>query len=451
MAKKDRSFKRLIILFTLTIVSSFILRFETNAFGVTKEDSIYNDFAVIVKDDGLWAVDLVKLGTEIIIDKEGSFKNPKISPDGNNVAYTKGEDLYIATTNLIKEEREVIKISEKVVSYGWADGSKLVYSTEKGGLNGFNIKSKKISTYIESSDRYEGILVGGYGIIYGEKYRYYTKDNELYVEAKGIISYKLDEGEERLIIPSKPIVEANEDLGFLPEVAGISKDGAYLYIWNKVHSASTNADGVGFGVYEVKNNNFKVFDKENIFALAYKDNLAINPVDGRLPVLNNGGVRNMNINKTLGIVDIKDGTFTPILPKSMMDNDAFYGIAIKGMVTMTPSFSPDGKRIVFSAASAIVDMNQWARMPHNIYTIDMESKKVEKITKDNTFDFHPIYIKKGNGIVFARKESRDYISLWRVQKDKEEIVTRNIKLSEYSWYYGHYNLEDCLDIYVSKG
>lgn len=442
--------KGLITLFTLTIAFTLILGFKVNALGQIKENGGPNDFAVMVKEDGLWVVDLEKPGGEVIIDKGGIVKNPKISPNGQSVAYTKDKDLYISFIDLTKGEKEIIKISEEIISYGWVDNNELVYSTEKGGLNGFNIKSKKSSNYVKGDDRYEDIVGGEQRTVYGEKYRYYEKDGEQYIEAKGVVSYQLDRGEEKLIIPSKPISEEGQDLGFLPEVAEISKDGDYLYIWCKVYSASTNADGVGLGVYEVKNNKFTSFDKEKIFALAYRDNLAINPTDGRLPVLNNGGIRNMNINKSLGIVNVITGTFTPILPKSMVGGDEPYGIAVKGMVTMTPAFSSDGREIVFSAADANVDMHQWAKMPHNIYTIDMETKKVEKITKDNTFDFAPTYISNGKGIIFARKDQGDYISLWRVENGKEEGVAKGIKLSEYSWYYGHYDLEGSLDIYVSE-
>lgn len=448
MIKSGKKPKELITLLVLTIVLTITLGFEVNALEKIAENRNSNDFAIMVKENGLWTVDLLNPGGEVIIDKGGLFKNPRISPDGQYVAYTKDEELYISTIDLTGGQKEVIKISEKIVSYGWLNSSELAYSTEKGGLNGFNLKLKKSSIYVESSDHYEGIVGDGKETVYGEKYRYYTKDGEQYAEAKGVISYHLGQSEEKLIISSKPISEDGGDLGFLPEVAGISKDGAYVYIWCKVNSASINADGVGLGVYDVKNNKFTPFNKEKIFALAYKDNLAMNPVDGRFPVLNNGGIRNMNVNKTLGLVDVISGTFTPILPENMIASDKPYDIDAKGMVTMTPAFSPDGKKVIFAAANANEDMHQWAKEPHNIYAVDMVTKDIEKITKDNTFDFAPTYILNGEGIVFVRKDQGDYISLWKVQNGKEEVVAKDIKLSEYSWYYGHYNLGDSLDIYT---
>lgn len=449
--KNRKKPEKLITLLILTIAVSLTIMtgFGANVLGATKENKSCDDFAVMVKEDGLWAVNLSKSSKEIIIDKGGVFKNPSISPNGQNVAYTKDGELYISTIDLTQGKKEVKKVSEKVVSYAWADSSNLSYSTEKGGLYGFNIESKKSSTYIEGEERYEGIAGDGKGTIYGEVYRYYTKDGQQYIEDKGLISYNIVSRNNKVVVHSKPSTVV--DLGLMPTVAGISRDGAYVYIWCKVHSASINSDGVPLGVYDVKKNKFTIFNKEKIFALAYKDNLAINPLDGRLPVLNNGGARNMNINKTLGLLDVTNGTFKYILPEDMIaTSDDLQELTAKGMVTMTPSFSPDGKKVIFSAAKANEDMQQWHKEPHNIYTVELATKKVEKITKGNTFDFAPTYISKGAGIVFARKTNENDISLWRLQDNKEECMSKGIKLDDQSWYYGHYKLQNSLDIHISE-
>lgn len=455
MIKSEKRPKKIANILALTIVVVLIITTElsTGVFVKAKGNKATTDFVVIAKEDGLWLVNLSKTDKEILIDKGGLFTTPSISPDGQNVAYTKDKSLYIAPIDLNQEKKESIKVSEQVLSYGWATSSDLAYSTEKGGLNGFNSSSKKFSTYIKSEEHYEQIAGDGKGTIYASVFSYYSKGEYQYYKDRGLISYNIALGKEKVVVPSKPISkDANDikDLGFLPEVAGISKDGAYVYIWCKVHSASINSDGVGFGVYEVKNNKFTAFNKEKIFALAYEDNLAINPVDGRLPVLNNGGVRNMNINKTLGIVDIISGTFTPILPKDMIASTDPYSFTAKGMVTMTPAFSTDGKKVIFSAAKANENMQQWHKEPHNIYTVDLESKRVEKITEDNNFNFYPTYISKGKGIVFARVIDENTISLWKLQGNKKDCVAKDIKLDERSWYYGHFELTNSLDIYVSE-
>ena len=92
--------------------------------------------------------------------------------------------LYLSQIDLTKDEKQVIKVSEKVLSYTWANNCDLVYSTEKGGLDGFNLKSKKSTIYIESQNRYQGIVGDKKGTIYGEVYTYYTNDGQQYIKDK---------------------------------------------------------------------------------------------------------------------------------------------------------------------------------------------------------------------------------------------------------------------------
>lgn len=448
MIKKPKRLVNLIAL-TTAVVVAVTGAFVGTALGKTKENKNSNDFAVMVKDKSLWAVNLSKLDKEVLVDKDGVFKNPSISPDGVNVAYTKDENLYIAEIDLIKGQKKPIKVADKVVSYAWGKDTDLAYGTQKGGLNGFNLKTQKSSIYIKSEEYYEDMVSDKKGNIYGEVYRHYTKDDGQYIEPKGLIRYDLDLAKESLIVKSKPWNNETGDMGLAPRAAGVSKDGAYVYIWCRVRSGSTNADGVPFGVYDVKNNKFTPFSNEQVYALAYKDNLAINPIDGKMPVVNNGGVRDMNVNKTIGTVDVTNGIFNPILPENMISTTKDpYNIMAKGMVTMTPSFSPDGKKVIYSASNASSDAEQWLKAPHNIYTVDLKTKNVEKITKGNNFDFAPNYISKGSGIVFARKTGENMISLFRLKGNKEECIAKAIKLDEYSWYYGHCKLEESLDIYT---
>ncbi len=451
MIKEAKNPKRLVNLIALMTAVVVIITgaFVSNVLGKAKDNKNPNDFAVMVKDKSLWSVNLSNSDEEVIVDKGGVFKNPSISPDGINVAYTKDGSLYMAEIDLIKGQKKAIKVADKVLSYAWGKNTDLAYSTEKGGLNGFNLKTKKSSIYIKSEERYEDIVSDKKGNIYGNIWRYYTKADGQYSEAKGLIRYDLALAKESLIIPARPWNEDKGDAGLNPLVAGISKDGDYVYIWRKARAGSLNADGVPFGVYDVKNNKVTLCDDKQVFALAYKDNLAINPIDGKMPVLNNGGVRDMNINKTMGIVDVINGTFNTILPEDMISttNDQ-YNTDAKGVVTMTPAFSPDGKKVIYSASNANNDAQQWLKEPHNIYTVDVKTKKMEKITKGNNFDFAPNYILKGQGIVFARKTDENVISLFRLKENKEECIAKDIKLDEYSWYYGHCKLEQSLDIYI---
>ncbi|MFT5873478.1 MAG: bla regulator protein BlaR1 [Clostridium sp.] len=452
MIKKGQNPKKLVNLVALgvAVVVTVTGAFVGSALGKTNENKNSNDFAVMVKDNSLWTVDLTQSNKEVIVDKGGIFKNPSISPDGVNVAYTKDASLYIAEIDLMQGQKKAIKVADNIISYVWGKNTDLVYGAEKGGLSGFNLTTKKSSVYIKSEERYEEMVSDKNGNIYAGVYRHYTKDGSENIEAKGLIKYDMALGVEKLIIQSKPWSDSNPSGSLIPKVAGISKDGDYVYIWRKAQSGSLNADGVPFGVYAVKNNRFTLCDDKQVYALAYKDNLAINPVDGKMPVLNNGGARDMNVNKTIGIVDVIRGKFNPILPEGMRSttNDQYNMIA-KGMVTMTPSFSPDGKTVIYSASNANNDAQQWLKAPHNIYTVDVKTKEVEKITKGNNFDFEPKYISKGTAIIFARKTGENMISLFELKGNKEQCMAKDIILDEFSLYYGHCKLEQSLDIYTN--
>ncbi len=448
MIKMKKSPKRLITV--LSIITAVIVTLTStsvaNVFGKNVRDN--KSVAVIVKGNELLSVDLISNNMNVI-DKGNILKTPIISPKGEYVAYTKDGTLYIGNISSNKQY-EAIKGTSNVTSYGWQDDGVLVYSTEEGGLKAYELNNKKYSSYIKSENRYEGITGDGNGNIYAEEYRYYTKDGQQYIENKGVISFNANTLENKLIIPSMPMNEEAADMGLRPKIAGISKDGNYLYIWRKTVAGSLNADGVPFGTYDVKNGKFIPCKDENIFALAYNDNLAINPLDGKLPVINNGGVRNMNINKTLGMVDVTSCSFTNILPESMIATDGLYGLTAKGMVTMTPSFSLDGKIVAFSGAKATENVEDWNSEAHNIYSVNPDTKKVEKLTKANTFDFAPVYISTYGDLAFLRKTAENKASLWKLQGSTEKLVVDGINLDEDAAYYGHYNMENILDIYIGE-
>jgi tricorn protease-like protein len=144
MIKSGKRPRKIEGILALTIVVLLIITAElaTGVLVKAKDNKVTTDFAVMTKDNGLWLVNLSKTDKEILIDKGGVFTTPSISQDGQNVAYTKNKSLYVASIDLNQGKKESIKVSEQVLSYGWATSSDLAYSTEKGGLNGFNATSK---------------------------------------------------------------------------------------------------------------------------------------------------------------------------------------------------------------------------------------------------------------------------------------------------------------------
>ncbi|WML34339.1 hypothetical protein [Clostridium sp. OS1-26] len=102
MIKSRKSHKKIASTLVLTIVVVLIITAElaTCVLVKAKGNKVTTDFVVIAKENGLWLVNLSKTDKEMLIDKGGVFTTPSISPDGQNVAYTKDKALYVASIDL---------------------------------------------------------------------------------------------------------------------------------------------------------------------------------------------------------------------------------------------------------------------------------------------------------------------------------------------------------------
>ena len=392
--------------------------------------------------------------------KERQIKLPIISRDGSYVAYIKNDDLY--TCNI--KTHEIEEVSKDIESYDWDSKGDLIYSTKDKGILMYNTNTSKSTNIISNEYKYYNINCDSKNKIYANKEYEYTKGDFLYGKALGIISYDLDSKSEKLILKSKPStntkLEENStnaqilaSLGSTPTVSQISNDNKYIYIWNEPNSASTASDITEFAVYDILNNKYiefnngdKDLDLENgsgIYALAYKDNISQNPVNSSIVALNAGTGRDMFSNKTLGILNTDNNTFTSLLPENQ--------------VSMTPSYSEDGKNILYSGAKALdgKDVNSslktWQSQPHNIYEVNTETQKIIQITNGKYFDFMPKYL-SNNEILFVRGDG-DSFSLWKTKDGVETKLGDSLSFNSGdeaytdSWYYGHYKTEMVIDIF----
>lgn len=406
------------------------------------------EFAVFVSDDGLYMSEL-KENNPILLDKNEKIKLPKISKDGLYVAYTKEDNLYICNI----ETREVIEVAKNVESYDWNNSGNLICSSKNAGMSMYNTNTKKLVDIISNEYDYFNINCDSKNKVYANKQLETTTDKGKTIKSIGIISYDLDIKEEKVILEGKEgnnkeigeqytASELFESIGSRPNVERISSDDRYMYVWNKPNSGSMSADMTGFAVYDLLNNKF--IENNNMIALAYKDNISQNPVDSSIVAVNNGEYRDMYSNKTLGIFDIKANKFTSLIPENQ--------------VSMTPCYSDDGKNILYSSAQILEDINNsqnlktWESELHYIYQVNTETKEVTRITNNKSFDFMPKYLSE-NQILFVRKDG-DSFSLW---KTKDGVETKladslNFKTTSYTntWYYGHYETENVIDVYKNK-
>ena len=405
-----------------------------------------NEFAVFVANDGLYMSDLKENKPVKLDEGVAEIKLPIISRDGLYVSYMKRDVLYVCNI----KTNEKVEVAKDTVSYDWDSKSELIYSTKNTGISMYNTSTKKSIDIINNEYKYYNIKCDSKNKVYANKEHDYNEGKN--TKDLGIISYDLDNKAEKLILEGKTgtnkelkeedtNAETFESLGSTPNISQISKDDKYIYIWNKPKAGSLSADMTQYAVYDILNNKFIEFNNDNAYALAYKDNISQNPVNSNLVALNSGIYRDMFSNKTLGILNTNNNTFTNLLPENQ--------------VSMTPCYSEDGKNILYSGATELdgkdvkSSLKTWKSEPHNIYEVNSETKKITQITNGKYFDFMPTYL-SNNEILFVRGDG-DSFSLWKTKDGVETNLGGSLNFnSEYanSWYYGHYKTEMIMDVFT---
>ena len=311
---------------------------------------------------------------------------------------------------------------------------------------------------------YENINCGAANAVYAQKWQKWEEGGNSYGFNAGVVRLDLDSGEETVLIEGRRSSE--EQIGYNPTIAKVSEDGRYVYIWRKPSSGSLSSDGVPFGAYDTQNNVWiecgtrgdmfsgdvdyeGIYDNTGDFAgpfgLAYRNGVAPNPKDSSQVAVNAGGDRMMYHNKSIVLADLENNTTARLSPE--------------GQVTMTPSFSKDGKSVLYSAAAEIDDsleayrqnsanlFEDWFRAPHPIYRVETATGRVTQITDSGRFDFLPQELEDGS-ILFIRTDGKQF-KLMKIKNGRETVLAEDLGFeNEYaqSGFYGHFKSERILDI-----
>ena len=431
--------------------------------------------AVYIKEEGLY-YSYLNGENEIKIYDGNSFEYPLISSAGNYIAYTKEGSLYIYSIKDKSYEKIDDGIEHYYRSYDWIDDETIVYgSNNKPGFTLLNVVSREKIEHLDEY-YYTGLMTSKNNMVYGAKYSRWTTSEGDFIANDGIVEINLNNYDKKnkefftnIIVEGRKSTE--ETIGYDPAVWDISDDGRYIYIMEKPASGSLSADGIGVGIYDVKEkthtefadiNSLYTADKDkllkelytkptDITTLADKNHLTINPNHNIIGLIEGAG-RDMIENKRVVLLNInKDKSYDII---NVTGND---------LVAMTPSFTLDGNKLLYSATKAInpstiTDYNQiynnWENQPYSIYEYDLESSKVKRITEGSNCDFMPMDI-SNNEILFIRYKGNDYYSLIKLVNGKENIVADNIMFSggkdNYPFvFYGHIETEKGMDIFISK-
>lgn len=444
--------KQLMSLFTaiLILISGIIV-----ACSILPDNNLEgNDSLVVyIKEDGLY-YSYLNGENETKVHDGNSFEYPLVSEGGNYIAYTKEGSLYIYNVKDESYEKIDDGIEHYYRAYDWLDDTSIIYALgEKSGFEVLNVLTKERRSHLDEY-YYSGLMTSKNNMIYGTKVNRWTTIEGEFMSNDGIVEIDLNNyDEDKKQFSTNIIVEGrkstDETIGYNPVVWDISVDGKYIYIMEKPASASLSSDAIGIGVYDVKEKTHTEFT--DIDTLSYKNHLTINPSTNMIALVEGVG-RDMIENKEVVLLDInKDKSYDII---NITDED---------FVAMTPSFTFDGKKLLYSATeaidpNAIIDYNQiynnWEKQPYSIYEYNLDSSKIRKITKENDFDFMPISI-SNDEILFSRYKGNGYYSLIKLSNGKENIVADDIMFSggkdNYPFgYYGHIHTEMGMDIFISK-
>lgn len=417
----------------------------------TNEKNNSNDsLAVYIKEDGLY-YSYINDGLEYKIDSGDKFEYPLISTEGNYIAYTKDNSLYIYDL----EREEINKIDNKIVSYynayDWISDSTIAYgSTERPGIFVYDIEQNKTNKHIDEY-YYTGLKYSKSDKLYARR-DYNTDFNQEY--KNGIVEFNLKKySQNKKYIDNKLIIEdentIESKIGTRPIVWDISIDGRYIYVMEKFASGSLSSDIIGMGIYDSKDKSYKKL--ENLETLPYKNSLAISKNKDIFGIVEGAG-RDMIYNKNIALVRIdKDKSYSI----SKINND--------NLACQTPTFNYAGDKIFYSATkeanpNEIDDYNkqyvQWNQQPHNIYEYDLETQENRLITNGSDYDLLPIDLLNGE-ILFLRLKKNDKYSLIKLSKNEEIIIAEDISFiggpdnSDFG-FYGHINTEKGIDLFINN-
>lgn len=426
---------------TLLFIGILVLLSEVIvAYSVISNDDVKENgsFVVYSKEDGLY-YSYFDNKNEVKIHEGKAFTDPLIAKGGNYIAYTKDKSLYVY--DVMNKSYEKIAEKQDVYQnfYEWI-GDEIVYSTDDPGFTIYNPLTKEVRKHLDEL-YYDNFKSSNNDLLYARQNNRWSTDEGDFNLNLGIVEVNLDsynktdsKFEMEVIIEGKRSTES--ELGYNPIISKITADGRYVFIMERVASGSISADYAGIGLYDTKekihidltnralSEEFTYGEEdEGLVVLPIVDNIAINPKDDNLIGIIKGGLREPYMNKEIVLLKIKEDKSNEVI--NFMD---------KKLVAMTPSFTLDGSKLLYSATKAI-DYNDitthnkaysdWRNQPHNIYEYDLNSAKVRKLTAGNEFDFMPINISKDE-ILIRRFDDDQYGKLIMLVDGNEEIVADGV-------------------------
>lgn len=338
----------------------------------------------------VWVVDL-DTEQRTRLTRDGRNSRPRWSADGHWIAYQKGDQLWVVEVGSGKEEL----VSEQPVSeLAWSPvENRLAYLSIARGLVIWETDRQNIQTLVES----EG----------GITLRHIAWD-----PTGKWLAYEREQGEWRLSKVSLDgtsfTVYTTDDPTHSPSLAGWSADAEWLLVWVGPASALARDDGLPLCLVPALGGAPRCLEQK---MLLHSDWLSWSP-DGQLAFIAGEG-RETWVNKGLALMAPASSAIHWLIDHTEQS-------------PIQPAFSPDGKRLAYSAgpptpAEAAYARRAVALAQRRIWVMDVSSGQRRRLTNEDRFrDECPSWSSDGSYILFARL-GEEGASLWLMESDGSNL------------------------------
>lgn len=355
-----------------------------------------------VKPDGLYMRSVKQEGEPVLLAEGTGITNPLLSNNRKWAAYLQEGRLVLHEV----KSGEGIVVAESPRSFIFDNKNRLVVADVNGTV--CRIGKNGQQTPITGEAVYQDLVLAPDGTLYAHAYEKLARGSQTVLRPSGIV--REDGGAFVCVLEGRKQSPSDRDLGFAPRIAAFSEDGVTAYIFHCPQSASLSADGVPMGALDLATGVYTPpVDTEQVL-LPDRTQLSTSKTSGELAVMLGFG-RNMNKQKSVGILRPAEGSFRPV------SGDG---------IGMMPALDTAGARLLYIAAAEDVNMEAWMNAPKSIAEVDLATGDTRTLSKETTTYLAPFYAEKDCAVIALRREADGSFSLVRIENDAETVLDGGI-------------------------
>ncbi len=333
----------------------------------------------------VWLLDLEN-GHTTRLTRDGYNRRPRLSADGQWVAYLKGDALHVVN---VHETQEMQLSAAGSSDYAWSrQGGRLAYATTDG-----------LAIWVAESQSAQSLPVKMAPL---NRLSWHPDGEWLALDnsdssPRQIIKISADGLHQEILFAASTLMD-------VPRLAGWSPDGRWLVLWAGSRAPAVEEDGLPLCLIPAMGGELTCRDER---VLLWPDYLSWSEA-GQL-VLIAGGGRETWVGKSLVILE-------PGNPEPQQL------VHVGEQAPIQPAWSPAGSVIAYSAGpvtpldAAYAQRDQSLQGRH-IWLVDIATGRRQQLTGDKDYrDERPVWLADGAYILFARMDN-NAASLWLMRSD----------------------------------